>query len=287
MEVNNLVVVSDLHCGCRFGLCPPEPQFLDGGAEYKPSEIQIKLWAWWEEFWNVWVPKVIRGEPFAVCINGDLVDGRHHRSVTQISQNLADQSKIAKNVLMPIVERCAVDSLGNKEFYVIRGTEAHGGTSGEEEEILAHDLGAKPDSAGHYSRYQMLIRLGGRDGTLVHLSHHIGITGSTHYESSALMRELGEHFTDAGRFRKTPPDIIVRSHRHRYSEVRIPTGNGYGICAVTPGWQVKTPFVFKIPGGRTNTPQCGGLLVRHGDEEGYTRSLVFDVESYEEVIAGE
>jgi hypothetical protein len=35
---------------------------------------------------------------------------------------------------------------------------------------------------------------------------------------------------------------------------------------VTPCWQGKTPFVWKIPGGRLSTPQFGGIVIRWADE---------------------
>jgi len=34
MSVNNVIVVSDLHCGCRLGLCPPRIH-MDGGGTYE------------------------------------------------------------------------------------------------------------------------------------------------------------------------------------------------------------------------------------------------------------
>ena len=39
-----VVVVSDIHCGCRLGLCPKEGVALDDGGLYMPSRIQKKVW---------------------------------------------------------------------------------------------------------------------------------------------------------------------------------------------------------------------------------------------------
>jgi len=55
-KVNNLVVVSDTHCGCRLGLCPPGGVFMDEGGMYKPSKLQRKIWKMWREFWDEFVP---------------------------------------------------------------------------------------------------------------------------------------------------------------------------------------------------------------------------------------
>ncbi len=98
-KINNLVIVSDLHCGCQMGLCPRGGVRLDGGGVYKPSKLQRIVWGWWEEFWGEWIPSVVKGEPYAVCINGDAIEGRHHQATTQITQNLADQAGIAYRLL--------------------------------------------------------------------------------------------------------------------------------------------------------------------------------------------
>ena len=48
---------------------------------------------------------------------------------------------------------------------------------------------------------------------------------------------------------------------------------------VTPAWQLKTPFVYKLGMGRSSQPQVGGYLIRVGDEDGlYTRFKVWDIE---------
>lgn len=262
MSINNLVIVSDLHCGCRVGLCPPAVK-LDEGGEYKPGPVQRQLWKWWAEFWDEWVPKACRKEPFAVLINGDTMDGAHHGSKTQISQNFADQENIAAAVLSPIVDKC------EGRLYMVRGTEAHGGQSGENEERLARRIGAH-EVGGQCTQYEYWLRVG---HALVHASHHIGTTGRAAYETSALMAELMEMFVEAGKWREEPPDIVVRSHRHRHIKVEVPTANTYGIVFTTPGWQGRTPFAYKIPGGRTQRPQFGGALIRCGDEELYTRNF--------------
>lgn len=208
------------------------------------------------------MPKVTRNEPYAVVLNGDAMDHRHHNSVTQVSQNMADQQNIAREVLEPVVEGC------DGYFYVNRGTEAHTGPSAEEEEKLADHLNALQDEYGHSSRYELWIEVG---KCLVHLSHHIGVTSSSAYETSALMGEYANTCVDAAKWKMRAPDVIVRSHRHIHSEVKVPTRNEYGIIFVTSGWQLKTPFVFKTPGGRVRSPTIGGSLIRQGDEEFYTR----------------
>lgn len=274
--IRNLIVVSDLHCGCRVGLCPPTGVILaDGGSRYLPSPMVQTMWSYWEYFWAEWVPRVTHHEPFAVVVNGDAVDGCHHGSKHQISQNFADQAGIAYEVLAPIVDQC------EGRFYGIKGTEAHVGASGENEEQLYRRLGAIPDKTGASARYELWKEVG---NSLVHLAHHIGTSGSMAYESSAVMRELTESYVEAGRWHDRAPDVVCRSHRHRDFEIKVPAADGYALGVVTGAWQLRTPFSSKIMGGRISQPQIGGICLRAGedkDENIYCRHKVWRLERSE------
>jgi hypothetical protein len=270
-RTRNLVVVSDTHSGCRLGLCPPTPVALDDGGTYGASSFQKKTWALWREFWE-WVPEVTDGEPYDLAHNGDAIDGVHHNSTTQVSQNIEDQLTMAETTLRPVVERCRERG---GVYYHIRGTEAHVGKSAVYEEQLAKRLGAKPNAEGQFARYDLWKRVGGADGPLVHLLHHVGTTSSSARETSAVNAELAAEFNEAAQWGRVPPDIIVRSHRHRYSAIELPTKRGRATAVVTPGWQGKTPFAWKIAGARLTEPQFGGLVIRFNDEGVfYVRSFV-------------
>jgi len=253
--INNIVVVSDTHCGCGLGLMPPEFR-RDESNRIMASPFQEQLWGMWQEFWGTWVPEATRGEPFAVVHNGDAIDGVHHNSTTQVTHNLHDQKKIAAACLKPIVQLC------EGRYFHIRGTEAHVGKSGECEESLAETLDAIPSQEGHYARYDLWLRIG-PDNDLVHLLHHIGTTGSAAYEATAVHKELTESFNEAARWGRQPASIIVRSHRHRHIQTVMPWQKGEARAVVTPAWQGKTPFAWKIPGARLAQPQFGGVLIRY------------------------
>lgn len=270
-SIKNLVVISDTHAGCRLGLCPPEQVRLDDGGYYSPSDFQRQVWERWSEFWDVWVPQVTRGEPYDVVHNGDAIDGVHHNSTTQVSQNIEDQLRIAETIMFPVVEACK-KSGGN--YFHIRGTEAHVGKSGTYEERLARTLGAKPNSNDQHARYDLWKRVG---KALVHLMHHIGTTGSAAHEASAVNAEMTAEYVEAARWGREIPDFVVRSHRHRYSAVDLTSYRGNAAAIVTPGFQGKTPFAWKVAGGRISEPQFGGILIRDGDEEFYFRRRVWSI----------
>ena len=264
-KIRNFICISDIHAGCQLGLCPVKGVRLDEGGSYQPSAIQRMIYGHWREFWDKWVPSATKGEPYGIIVNGDTIDGVHHGSTHQISQNLQDQANIAYELLAPEVERA------EGRLYMIRGTEAHVGKSGVQEEALATRLGAIPNEQGQRARYELWKRIG---LGLVHCLHHIGATGSQAYEATAVHKELVEAFTESGRWNERPPDIIVRSHRHRLIRTEVPTHRRVAIAVVTPGWQAKTPFAWKIAGARQSLPQFGGILIRHGDEDLFVRSFV-------------
>lgn len=268
-------MVSDTHCGCRLGLCPPGGVQLDDGGTYQPSRLQKRVYEYWKYFWDEHVPRCVNGEPFAVVHCGDALDGVPHRSKTPISCNWADQQHIALDILQPVVELCD----GN--YYHIRGTEAHVGKSAEREEMLAERLGAKPNKHGQHARFDLWKLIGPK---LIHALHHIGTTGSQAYEATGVHKELVEETTEAGRWDERAPDIIVRGHRHRYilTEIAVIRGGvpSQARSLVLPGWQLKTPFVWKIPGGRLAPPQFGGAVIRYSSDSGelYVRPRVWTVE---------
>jgi hypothetical protein len=233
------------------------------------------MWALWMNFWTQWVPEVTRGEPYDIVHNGDVIDGVHHNTTTQISHNIHDQLTIAEHVLRPIITACRQQG---GQYYHIRGTGAHVGQSSVYEEMLAARLDAKPNAQGQHARYDLWKRVGGPQGILVHLLHHIGTTSSASHEASAVNAELTAEYVEAARWHREPPDYIVRSHRHRSIAVDIDSAKGYAAAIVTPGWQGKTPFAWKVAGARLAEPQFGGVLIRQGDVEHYYRRKIYSVD---------
>lgn len=276
--VRDVIAISDTHLGCQFGLCPPEGFALDGGGIYLPNRAQQTTWQWWLEFWD-WVTEVTQDRPYTVVLNGDALDGVHHNSNHQWSHNLADQQKAAAKVLLPVAE--AARKSGG-QYYHIRGTEAHVGPSGQHEEQLAQELGAVPNEDGQYARFELFLR---SDWALIHFSHHIGTAGSAAYETSAVARELMAAYENAARWGHEPPNVVVRSHRHSRTKVAFPSRSGDIIGEVTPAWQLRTPFAYRVAGARQATPQIGGLQIHTGDRVVYTFPFVRSLERAHEELA--
>lgn len=239
-----IIHVPDEHCGCRLGLCPPGRIKLRPIGSYTQSNTQHVVWLWWLDFWRKWVPFVLEGRKAAVVFNGDQVDGVHHGTTTQISQNPADQLDVAERALAP-----AVEAAGGS-LYATWGTPAHGGLSNELEETLARRIGCIPDSNGNYARPELWLRLGKH---LVHILHHVGARTRT---------ELELALRDAGQWQREPPTVIARGHVHRCDEERMPGPHGPRIAFISPGWQAKTPYSYRHQASRNRLPQFGGSIIR-------------------------
>jgi hypothetical protein len=263
-KTNNLIIISDLHGGCKFGMCPKNGITLVGGGKYMPNRFQLLLYQYWEEFWNEWVPDVTKGEGYSIVVNGDVVDNRHHNSITQFSHDLNDHKNTAIEILEPIRHNKKVN-----KFLMTAGTEVHDGQSAEIARMIADCL--KADKYDGDEVPQMIFIDVGRWN--VNIAHHIGTTSRQAYESSGPMGEITEVWANQMRWGEKRSDVVVRSHRHRYISVGIPTNTITGLSIVTPGWQMKTPFVSRTA-GKNHNPQFGGILLRQGDEEPFERHYV-------------
>jgi len=273
--IKNIVVISDIHSGCQLALMPPTVT-LDSGGKFHQSHLQKKLWEYWKFFWETWVPRVTKGEPYVIVFNGDAIEGSHHGAVTQITQNIKDQVQIAYDLLKP-----QIDKPKCKGLYFIKGTEAHVGKSGQAEEGLAKALGAIPDEIGNHARWEMFMRI---DKYLAHFTHHTSSTSSASYETTGVWKEFIEACVESARQGFEVPDVIVRSHRHRECTIPVSSSKGSSVVHISPSWQLKTPFVYKL-GMKIASPQIGGSCIKVHDEDGvYILKKVWHIERPKTVV---
>lgn len=127
------VFAGDFHCGSSLGLQPPVVR-LDDGQVLRHSRYQAFIWRCWMAFWKeIAEEKARRGAPVVFFANGELCDNNWHKTVQMSSRNLADLMKLALQAFVP-ARRVADDII------VLRGTEAHSGSGGALDELMAERL---------------------------------------------------------------------------------------------------------------------------------------------------
>jgi len=262
-DIRYLVVVSDLHAGSAVGLCPPGFR-LDDGNRVTLSDPQRAIWAQWRLFWDEFVPRATGGSPYAVVVNGDVTEGRHHDQTQLFGGGETDHVHCAVELLRPIRERVG------RNFFMVRGTEAHSGPASCLDEFVADALGANPGDGHTASHWELWLDFG---PYLVHCAHHVGTTSATAYEHSALSREIVANLVESAQWDERRADVIVRSHRHRYAAAEIPSGSGAAMILVTPAWQLKTAYIYKKVSMRR--PQIGGLVIGYDEFGVYRRTFIW------------
>ena len=271
--VRFVAVISDLHPGSRMSVMPREGLDLDDGTHVTPTPLQLKICDMWDEY-RRWIDHETGGEPIAFVHNGDALEGAHHDTVSTWSNSRVDQARAAETLLRPWAER------SGGRFWMTRGTPAHVGQSGQDEELLGKILGSVPNEQGQHVPWQIWMRLG---AYLIHFAHEIATSTSPFAKSSALQREIALSHLNSGRWGDEPPDMIVRSHKHESSEVSEPTRKGRCRCYVTPAWQALTPFMHRRPRGGAQ-PEIGGALIVAGDNGIYVKDRIWRLERPKEVV---
>lgn len=242
--IDALVVVSDLHCGSSVGLCPPRFRAHDDFT-IEHSARMAWLWDRWTEF-GAFVAAAMRGRRYAVVVNGDAIEGNHHRCRELLHADPGVHVNIAIETLRPLTRDAAA-------LFITRGTEAHSGHTAE------HGVGAALEAVpvdGNAAPDHWFLRVNGVD---VSVKHHIAASIRANLEAGGLGRAYVEE-TYACAYNGWPvPRVLLRAHRHRaglYSDMT-------GWIVVTPSWQLPTRYVKKIEAD--NVPHVGGAIIDLAD----------------------
>lgn len=263
-----VVCVGDTHCGSTVGLCPPEGMELDDGGMYEPNKAQHWLWENWESAWGE-VKSVLRknrGAKLHLILNGDLIDGDHHRTA-QIASPLTG-----------IHIRCILESLRvplalkPKTVHVLRGTPAHVGRSGGAEESVARALKGElwpviedPDT-GMKSSYWRTIKF---NNTLIDVKHHGRMGRRAHTKGPYIRWYAQDIFFNYMMDHKEPPDLAIRSHFHQFAD----SGRIHKIktrAVALPAWQLATEYVHRVAESLADI----GLVWFEIDEDDYEMKTV-------------
>lgn len=232
-KLDLLAIVSDLHVGSHVGLLCPGYRTI-AATEAERQTVQLNPLQHW--LWSCWsdgaerVAEICGNDPYALLLNGDAVEGDHHRTWQIWSRNPDDHVAAAITALHPYSEPA-------EEVIVISGTECHTGLS---EVMLAKSIGAHVADLA-------CIRI---HGTLIEARHHTGATSRVWLESGGPMRDMNNRRLECARKGHEVPQGALYAHRH--------TGgwadDGYGFAAVTGAWQALTRHGKKVVGHAIPSP---------------------------------
>jgi len=240
-----LVIVSDIHAGSVYTPCPNGFTRTDGSGVV-PNVHGKFATAAWDDF----VATVRAGGAYDLLVNGDCVEGFHHRTTEVWSIDPGDHFQAARQLLEPLVSPAG-------KVWFTRGTDCHVGSV---EEGLAVHFGAErcPDSnlcAPPLWRFDYC-------GVHIHATHHMPTTSRKSLEATQLSVQLAEHQLQSLRVGITPPRMVIASHRH--------VGGYYtdfeGAMIATPAWQTTDGKHTKkvVPASKT---RIGGIVCSWADLE--------------------
>lgn len=258
-RIRCVVVLSDLHIGSTVGLWPDKFRSQEGN-EIGQNEFQAWLWECWLDLTLVQLPKYLGKDPYALVLNGDIVEGIHHRTLQVMTPNTTDQTNAAKKILNPVFKRAP-------RRFITKGTEVH---TRDREISLGEALDAEQDPATEQHAFDKLHLT--VNGCNCIFRHHMPATIRPYLEASAMSIELGSERIEAARHKHPIPQVLCMAHRHRHGVFK----DGAGMVCVTSAWQGLTRHGNKVVGHATPNPSCIVLDWRNRSEGDLPRYEDFD-----------
>ena len=242
MAIEKVLCISDLHSGSRFSIADDGVE-LEEGRIYYATKFQLGLLKILESQLDRVFDR-LKGKPFTLILNGDMVDGKHHNNPF-VENLVTDQVKVLASVLSKLTDRISDGQL--QKTYMMQGTEAHAGLGNDIERGIAEkynkELKVKATKGGSKTWQEMVLEFA-NEATL-HTTHHFNFTNI--YEGTCYEREWQQFAISYAKAGKQAPDIYYRGHIHS-------AGNPYMLsshprtrigCYSTPGWQGKYQYVLR------------------------------------------
>lgn len=235
-----VAVASDCHAGGTTALCPDAIKLDDGGL-YVASKAQQWLMGCWQDYWATIAAKRddLNAELYVV-INGDLVEGDHHRTTQILSGN--------PNAQAAAWIACAKVFLDLKPDHIaiIRGTGAHAGVSASSEEKIADGLrrDKRPiisdSETGSASWWHWRPEI---QGVRLDFAHHGRMGRLPRTRGSQLVLYAWDITDEHVQSGHPIPHLAFRAHNHKKGD----TGSAAPVRVVATGaWQLGTEHVHKV-----------------------------------------
>jgi len=228
-EPQVLIPISDLHCGSSVAIAPPEVYGGPDGSVIKTSKISQWYWGKWRASLD-WAREIINGDPYIVVVNGDCIDGVHHKTKQLYFHDPGKQCDIFDAVCGRLLKDAAA-------VWFVKGTESH---TFDIEERLGATYSAVPSKMTGAPAWEMLdLEFCGR---LLNFKHHCGSSKRGWLESGEPGRVIANEIFNRHRAEWQHADIFFRAHRH----VAYWGGDLVNTCCITSAWQWLTRYGHKV-----------------------------------------
>lgn len=185
------IIISDLHCGARNGLTPPQYQ-----AD-KFKALSAPLWKAYKE-----IIDSIGSVDMVIC-NGDAVDGMGKKDggIEHIATNPLEQAEIAIECL---------DQISSKKIYFTAGTGYH---------VASNYRYEKPIADHYHTELFDTLRLN-INGCKLNVRHTVGTSQTPYGMATQVYKEVVRILMDDMNNDIEPADVVIRSHAHQYWSVK-------------------------------------------------------------------
>lgn len=190
--MKRLLVMSDLHCGHRAGLTPPEWRDESG----KWGELQKSIYDWYIQTLSEMKPIDV------LVVNGDAIDGRNEGagSTELITVDRKEQCEIA---------RTCIEAVEAKKIYMTYGTAYHTGKEEDWEAVLAEMIGAREI----HSHLWLDV-----DGVTFDFKHKVSGSVIPHGRHTGPARDKLWNLLWAEKELQPKADVLIRSHVHYFTQ---------------------------------------------------------------------
>lgn len=238
-----IAVVGDLQIGSTTGLAPLNYELHTRNpkeTQTVPANI-LQRWIYnnWIDYWAYVksLAKQSKSRVVVFCL-GETLEGNHHDS-NQVVPAEEDQRKMAIDLLEPVINLCS------GQMYATKGTDAHAGKAGKNEDSLYQELGIVHD-------WRLRLNV---DGILHDIAHH-GRVGGRPWTSQAAS-VVTEVISDCAMHGDPVPSYIWRAHNHKIDDSGEKIkGTRY---IALPSWQLKTSFGHRVASAQLRS-DIGGVV---------------------------
>lgn len=244
------VVIADTHSGSNYAL------FLNREwhgikTSHIPRAKQLQIRQQFETY-AAEVRQARIGKQVKLVINGDAIDGDHHRSGDVCSLIEKEQADIHIELMTEF--QSLIDWQAGDEIYYTKGTQTH---VHEQEYYIGKEMNAIPD--GDFYAWNILKLES--NGVVSWFVHHGPTRGKGSNEGNSMRNWLKDIYNEAVKDGTSIPDIVYTGHVHdpTYSSYiyrnKMEFKTIHGI--ILPSWQMKTDYGYQV--AAVNKNKIGGV----------------------------